>query len=134
MLRRQVPLHLLAADHGHPRRETDGNRRTTGDPAWTPLLPATPNHPDDPSAHSCITPAGGREIARFLHTQHIDFTIPSLSGLGDRHYATVAALQDEVGDARIWGGIHYRTAVDDGIAIGRRVTHHVLAQHFHRAR
>ncbi len=114
--------------------DTDGNKRTTGDPAWTPLLPATPNHPDYPSAHSCITPAGGRVIARFLRTQHIDFTIPSLTGLGDRHYATVAALQDEVGNARIWGGIHYRTAVDDGIAIGRRVTHQVLAHHFHRAR
>ena len=114
--------------------DTDGNKRTTGDPAWTPLLPATPNHPDYPSAHSCITPAGGRVIARFLRTQHIDFTIPSLTGLGDRHYATVAALQDEVGNARIWGGIHYRTAVDDGIAIGRRVTHQVLAHHFHRTR
>ena len=35
--------------------DTDGNSRTVGDPAWTPLLPATPNHPDYPSAHSCVT-------------------------------------------------------------------------------
>ena len=83
---------------------TDDNARTLPDPAWSPLLPATPNHPEYPSAHSCITPSGGRVIARFLQPPWIDFTIPSLTGLGDRHYATVKELQDEVGNARIWGG------------------------------
>jgi hypothetical protein len=113
---------------------TDDNGRTIGDPAWSPLLPATPNHPEYPSAHSCITPSGGRVIARFLRTPWIDFTVPSLTGLGDRYFKTVGELQDEVGLARIWGGIHYRTAVRDGIAIGKQVTNHVLANHFHRTR
>ena len=49
--------------------DTDGNAATVGDPAWSPLLPATPNHPEYPSAHSCVTPAGGRVIAEFLGTQ-----------------------------------------------------------------
>ena len=39
--------------------DTDGNDRTVGDPAWSPLLPGTPNHPEYPSAHSCLTPAEG---------------------------------------------------------------------------
>ena len=39
--------------------DTDGNPATVGDPDWATLLPATPNHPEYPSAHSCITPAGG---------------------------------------------------------------------------
>ena len=112
--------------------DTDDNASTVGDPAWSPLLPATPNHPEYPSAHSCITPSGGRVIARFLHTPLIDFTVPSLTGLGDRYYATVKELQDEVGNARIWGGIHYRTAVEDGIAIGKQVVQDVLANHFRR--
>ena len=72
--------------------ESDGNASTVGDPAWAPLLPATPNHPEYPSAHSCITPSGGRVIARFLQTPFIDFTVPSLTGLGDRYYATVKDL------------------------------------------
>jgi hypothetical protein len=114
--------------------DTDGNPQTVGDPTWSPLLAGTPNHPEYPSAHSCITPAGGRVIARFLRTSRIDFTVPSLTGLGDRHFATVGQLQDELGNARIWGGIHYRTAVEDGIGIGTRVTNHVLAHHFRRAR
>ncbi len=113
--------------------DTDGNRWTFGDAFWTPLLPATPNHPEYPSAHSCITPAGGRVVARFLHSWNIDFTIPSLTGLGDRHFDTVWDLQYEVGNARIWGGIHFRSAVQDGIAIGNRTVRQVLAHHFQRS-
>ena len=72
-------------------------------------------------------------IAEFLGTKHIDFTVPSLTGLGDRHYADVEDLQDEVGNARIWGGIHYRSAVEDGIEIGKRTAHQVLAHHFQKS-
>jgi hypothetical protein len=114
--------------------DTDGNDATVGDPGWSPLLPATPNHPEYPSAHSCITPAGGRVIARFLGTNHIDFTVPSLTGLGDRHFERVRDLQYEVGNARIWGGIHYRSSVEDGIAIGKEVANQVLSHHFQRSR
>jgi hypothetical protein len=113
--------------------DTDGNEKTAGDPTWSPLLPATPNHPEYPSAHSCITPAGGRVIARFLGTGNIDFTVPSLTGLGDRHYDRVKDLQYEVGNARIWGGIHYRSAIKDGITIGKKTVAQVLAHHFQRS-
>jgi VCPO second helical-bundle domain len=112
--------------------DTDGNNATVGDPAWSPLI-GTPNHPEYPSAHSCVTPAGGRVVAAFLGTQHIDFTVPSLTGLGDRHFADVKDLQDEVGNARIWGGIHYRSAVEDGIAMGKRTVEQVLSHHFQRS-
>jgi hypothetical protein len=114
--------------------DTDGNRATVGDPTWTTLLPATPNHPDYPSAHSCITPAAGRVIARFLGTRRIDFTVPSLTGLGDRHYRTVGDLQHDVSEARVWGGIHFRSAIEDGVTISRKVTNWVLDHHFQRTR
>jgi hypothetical protein len=109
--------------------DTDGNPATVGDPTWTPLI-GTPNHPEYPSAHSCITPAGGRAAARFLGTQRINFTVPSLTGLGDRTYERVRDLEAEGGSARIWGGIHYRTAIEDGLTIGRKVANHVLAHNF----
>jgi hypothetical protein len=114
--------------------DTDGNPATIGDPAWSTLLAATPNHPEYPSAHSCITPASGRVIARFLGTNKIDFTVPSLTGLGDRHFDRVRDLQYEVSNARIWGGIHYRTSVEDGIKIAKKTAHQVLAHHFQRVR
>jgi hypothetical protein len=110
--------------------DTDGNDATIGDTGWSPLLPATPNHPEYPSAHSCITPAGGLAIARFLDNSNIDFTVPSVTGLGDRHFATVADLEYEVGNARIWGGIHFRTAVNDGIAIAHETARWVLGHAF----
>jgi hypothetical protein len=109
--------------------DTDGNTATAADTAWSPLLAATPNHPEYPSAHSCVTPAGAQVIARFLGTDRIDLTIPSLTGLGDRHYATVEDLTREVTAARIWGGIHYRTAVQDGTVVATKTAHHVLT-HF----
>jgi hypothetical protein len=80
-----------------------------------------------------VTPAGGVVITRFLGTPEIGFTIPSLTGLGDRYYARAADLQEEVANARIWGGIHYRSAVEDGTAIGKKTANHVLAHHFQRS-
>lgn len=112
---------------------TDGNDATVGDPTWSPLLPGTPNHPEYPSAHSCVTPAAGIVIAEFLGTPEIDFTIPSLTGLGDRHYSRAKDLEYEVANARIWGGIHFRSAVEDGVEIGKKTAHQVLAHHFKRS-
>jgi hypothetical protein len=112
--------------------DTDGNPATVGDPAWSPLLPATPNHPEYPSAHSCITPAGARVVAGFLGTRHIDLTVPSLTGLGDRHFDTVGDLEHEVANARVWGGIHFRSGIEDGTTIAKRVSRHVLHHDFRR--
>jgi len=114
--------------------DTDGNENTVGDPSWAPLLPVTPNHPEYPSAHSCVTPAGGAAIAGFLGTDRIDYTVPSLTGLGDRTFKTVRDLEKEVSNARIWGGIHYRSSVDTGVTIGREVAHQLLAEHFQPAK
>ncbi len=109
---------------------TDGNDATVGDPTWNTLLAGTPNHPEYPSAHSCVTPAAGIVVAEFLGTPEIDFTIPSLTGLGDRHYASAKDLEYEVANARIWGGIHFRSAVEDGVEIGKKTAHQVLAHEF----
>jgi len=114
--------------------DTDGNDRTVGDTEWSPLLPVTPNHPEYPSAHSCLTPSSGRVIAEFLGTDDIDFTIPSLTGLGNRHYDTPEQLEEEVTNARIWGGIHFRTAVEDGTKIAKHTAHEVLTHNFRQTR
>ena len=110
--------------------DTDGNEATDGRPDLDHAAAGDPNHPDYPSAHSCLTPASAIAIARFLGTNRIDFTVPSLTGLGDRHFATVGQLTREVSNARVWGGIHFRTAVKDGIGIGRQTAREVLNDHF----
>ena len=75
------PITAIRAGH------TDGNEETVGDPTWSTLLPGTPNHPEYPSAHSCLTPCERARHRPVPGTSEIDFTIPSLTGLGDRHYA-----------------------------------------------
>ena len=99
-------------------RRCSQRRRTT--PSTRARTPASPPPADVSSPGSWARRA-------------IDFTVPSLTGLGDRHYAHAGDLEYEVGNARIWGGIHFRSAVDDGVAIGTRVTNWVLAHHFHRS-
>ena len=41
-------------------------------------------------------------------------------------------LQYDVGNARIWGGIHFRSAIEDAIVIGKGTVRQVLAHHFER--
>ena len=134
LLRRQVQVRA-SGGRSRPSEagETDGNAGTIGDPLWATLLPATPNHPEYPSAHSCITPAGGRVVARFLRTpiDRLPRPEPHRPRRSPRS-PRVADLEYEVGNARIWGGIHFRSAVDDGVDIGKRVANWVLAHHFHR--
>lgn len=107
--------------------DTDGNDATAPDPGWSPLLPV-PNHPEYPAAHACSTGAVGRAIGGFLGTGEIDLTVVSVTDLGDRHFATVADLDEEVANARIWGGMHFRTSVETGRDIGAQVSEHVLAR------
>jgi len=111
--------------------DTDGNDDTVADPNWIHLLAATPNHPEYPSAHACATTAIAQTLARYLGTQQIDYTMTSITGLGDRHFDTAKALEYEAGYARIWGGIHYRTSIEDGAKIGMKTAHQLLAHHFH---
>ncbi len=54
--------------------QIDGNPATTPDPNWTPLL-TTPNHPEYPAAHTCLTGAEAEMYATVLGTHHIDVTI-----------------------------------------------------------
>ena len=113
--------------------DTDGNDATVGDPGLVPAASGTPNHPEYPSAHSCVTPAGGRrhrqvprDAADRLHRPQPDRARrPSLRPVQDLEY--------EVGNARIWGGIHFRSAVEDGIKIGKKTADQVLAHHFRSA-
>ena len=111
------------------RGDTDGNDATVADPTWLPLL-GTPNHPEYPSAHSCITPAEGIVIARFFRTSDIDFTVESVAGRPARHFSTPEELAQDVSDARVWGGVHFRSAVEDGTWIAKRTAHGVVAHHF----
>lgn len=113
---------------------TDGNPATEADPGWRPLFDpatvttpplATPNFPDHPSGHSCISSAVLNTMQEFFGTDEIGFDIVSSRFPGTpaqtRHFDRFSHALDEVIEARIWGGIHFRTADTQGAVLGEKV-------------
>jgi membrane-associated phospholipid phosphatase len=76
-----------------------------------PLFP-TPNHPSYPAAHGCLSTA---EAA-------------ILGYLFPRDAATLDALAGEAAESRVWAGIHYRSDIVAGRALGRAVGEKVIAR------
>ncbi|HSU88292.1 MAG TPA: vanadium-dependent haloperoxidase [Terriglobia bacterium] len=116
-------------------RETadDGNAATTPDPAWTPLF-ATPAHPDYPSGHSCVSGAATAILANeFGERTRFDVTSDLLLGV-TRPFRSFTDALEEVKNARIFSGLHFRTACDDGTTLGKSVAQYVLGHNFQRVR
>jgi hypothetical protein len=115
-----------------PLGDADGNPDTVGDASWKPLI-ATPNHPEYPAAHGCLTSAEAEVFAKFLGTNRIDLeltsTVPNLAH-PTRHYDRVVDLVQEMIDARVWGGVHYRESAIKGVDLGRKVAHWTLERYF----
>jgi len=122
--------------------DTDGNRATTADPTWRPLFDAatpttpplaTPNFPDHPSGHSCVSSGIVNALQDFFGTDHIpvDVFSPRFPGQA-RHFDRLSDLLQEIIDARVWGGIHFRTADTQGAEIGEDVVRWERWFYFHR--
>jgi PAP2 superfamily len=106
--------------------DTDGNDATTADSTWTPLI-TTPPFPEYPSAHSCISAAASRILSQtFGEEASISVTSHVMSGVTRKFQSFTAALE-EVKNARVFGGIHFRTATVDGTALGFAVGDYILA-------
>jgi len=112
-----------------PLGDTDGNPATAADPAWTPLL-ITPPFPDYTSGHTCSTSAGMYALRRFFGRDNLTFSAYSADSGTTRTFTSFSSAVDEVVGARIWGGVHYRTADERGVDIGYGVARYVLAREF----
>jgi hypothetical protein len=112
----------------------DGNPATTAAPNWTPLL-TTPNHPEYPAAHGCVTSAEADVFQNALKTSAIGIDIPGATGGGttlttSRHYNTVDDLRKEIVEARIYAGLHYRGSGVAGVTLGHKVGDWTLKHFF----
>ena len=114
--------------HAIQRADTDDNRRTAQDLTWNALLSV--NHPEYPSAHSCWTQAVTDTLAYFFGTDQAEFGLDSTVTGSTRQYARFSEVAEEVQDARVWAGIHFRFSTEDGAAIGRQVARLVTRHHF----
>jgi hypothetical protein len=102
--------------------DTDGNEATIADPAWSTLL-NTPAIPDYPSTHSVLGGAASEVLRRFFRDDDVAFTTTSgapFAGI-TRSYTSFSQAAAENGESRIYCGIHFRSAVHDGIKLGNKV-------------
>jgi hypothetical protein len=110
--------------------DTDGNPATTADPSWTPLL-TTPPYPEYVSGYSTLTGAFTRALADTLDTRHLQLTLISTAVPGAvRNYDSGRALRNDVVNARVWLGIHFRSADTGGVEMGQRVADWALGHYF----
>jgi hypothetical protein len=114
--------------------DKDGNPDTTADPAWQALL-GVPGHPEYPSQHGCFTAAFSDALAAALRTKHLDVTMPGGENGSSvltttQHFNDVDDIQDQVVDARVWLGFHFRNSVKQGEMLGNRVAGWELKRYF----
>ena len=102
-----------AGDLGIPALKADTD--------WEPLL-GTPPHPEYPSAHAVFSGAAEAVLTKFFGTDTVNVTVtfPPVFGVS-RSYARFSQMTEEVDNARVWGGIHFRSADRDGAAVGRKI-------------
>ena len=111
--------------------DTDGNPLTAPDPSWVPLI-TTPAHPEYPSAHSGQSSAAAAVLAHFFGKDS-SFVVASDGQPGVvRSYPNFASALDEVANARVFGGIHFRFSTQDAQASGTAVGKYVLENAFQR--
>lgn len=108
-----------------PLADSDGNAATSPDPSFEPLF-ATPAHPEYPSGHSTISSSATRVLTHFFGNR-TSFTVQSDVMLGvERSFNSFSEALREVTNARVFAGIHFRTACEDGEATGTAVANYIL--------
>jgi hypothetical protein len=105
----------------------DGNAATEPEATWTSLIgaPPYPDHPSGLSAFGCsvsdtLQHFYGRDAATFTGTTP---SAPPPPGTGMRTFASFSQMCDDIVDARVWSGIHFRFADEEAAKLGRKVAH-----------
>jgi hypothetical protein len=110
--------------------DRDGNPDTAPDANWTPLIP-TPPYPDQPSGLSAVSAAMACALEEVIG-HHVRFSVTSITSNTTRSYRSFEDAVGEVVDARVYSGIHFRKADDDGKRLGTDVARDGLKNAFER--
>jgi hypothetical protein len=114
--------------HAIQRADTDGNPYTAAEPTWQPLLNV--NHPEYPSGHACLTGAVTTALTAYFHRDRVAFTMDSTVTGTQVRFGSFRAALDQVTEARIDSGLHFRHSMRDGAGIGHRAAIWVITRHF----
>ncbi len=101
--------------------DTDGNAKTEPDPSWVPFI-VTPCFPSYPSNHGSASNAAA-EVLRRIYGEaghSITLTNPAVPNIV-LQYTSFEQITSDISDARIYGGIHFRTDQEAGADLGRAV-------------
>jgi hypothetical protein len=119
--------------------DSDGNPDTAGVPDWTPLQPTYPM-PDYDSGHAVQGGVAAEILKQVFGTDDIAFTACSMTvGVGAtcadpdpilRSFASFSQAADENAVSRIYIGIHFRNAVEEGVRHGRKIAAYAVHQVF----
>jgi hypothetical protein len=121
--------------------DTDGNAATVADPLWLPLFDAStptttpplsnPTFPEHPAGHGCVSGATLDAVRVFFGTDRVAISLTSGRFPGEpRTFSRLSVALQEIIDARVWGGIHFRTADVTGADTGKKVTHWMEKHYF----
>ena len=118
----------------------DGNPATEADTGWLPLFDpttqqfgtplVTPGFPEHPSGHGCVSGAIVHSLRDFFGTDKIAFSAFSTRTRTTRSFDRLSEALKEIIDARVWGGIHFRTADVQGAVLGKKVSHFLRKNYF----
>jgi hypothetical protein len=101
--------------------DADGNSNTVGDPSWAPFI-VTPCFPSYPSNHGSGS-GGAAEVLRRIYGEaghSITLTNPAVPDI-TLQYTSFKQITNDISDARVYGGIHFRTDQVAGEQLGRAV-------------
>jgi hypothetical protein len=110
--------------------DADGNDATAPDPGWESFM-NTPPLPDYPSTHSVAGGAASAVLSRFFGADQVSFSIasgPPFAGI-TRAFTSFSQASQENADSRVYAGIHFRSACQDGIKQGEQIGRRAIAQY-----
>ncbi len=115
-------------NHAIQRADTDGNPATSPEPGWLPLI--TGNHPEYPSGHASFTAAVTSALRNYFGTKHVPFVLTSTVVGTTRTYESLDDLVTDVENARVWGGLHFRTTMTQSAKHFTQIARHIGRRHF----
>lgn len=110
--------------------DIDGNDATERDPGWVPLI-RTPLFPEYPCAHCIVDTAASTVLVATFGSgplAGLELTTPEMPGV-KRSYPSFNAVAEEVDQARIWGGVHFRNSTEVADEMGKRIGQNVLSNY-----
>jgi hypothetical protein len=113
------------------RAAEDGNPATAPQAGWTPLRSAP--YPEHPSGHMCLDGAHMGALEHFLGTDELEFDVSSFVVTDHpNHYTRLTQPLDDIEDARVWSGLHYRNADEQGRELGENVADYMAEHYFQK--